>query len=469
MADEEEWTTLKGERALALWRKGRSAWLSRINQNAKVTFDFSDIDFSREPTEDRNVSFDEYQFGEGEVYFWGTKFGNKDLTFFNARFGKKRVYFQKADFGRGRASFALTQFGEGGVSFDEAIFGAGEVSFSCAKFGERLTSFLKTQFGDGQLAFENAEFGENGVSFYGARFGNGDVSFENTLFGKGDVSLQDTTFGTGQVSFEGARLQGNLKIAPLESRKTVWSFRDCSFGGRTEFLLENGAEAVTQFDLRGARFDSSLTLRGAFGSVPDFRRSKVTHHVDLSEFSVTLRRKPKWKWLPWLSKVAEDKEDGARLRRLKEIAEGAKDHQKALEFAADENRANRWIKTGKLASVLDLAFSGFSNYGQSIMRPILWLAGVLALAMLLFLILATTTQADGMIDWAQRIGQSVKLSFSNSVPFLPHARDFGLTSKKALFGEHPSLWVDAIVAIQGILSFVFLFLIGLGLRNRFRL
>jgi len=446
MADDEEWALLNDPQVLILWRKGRSAWNSRIAKTPEVVIDFFNTDFSLERSGGQGINFDAHWFGKGKVSFWEARFGDGDASFDDSQFGDGGVSFRGVQFGNGRVTFNRARFGAGEILFKDIQFGSGTVSFEMVQFGAGPISFRAGQFGDGQLSFNYAEFGDKGVSF------------------------QDTKFGTGEVSFEGARLQGNLTIAPLESRKTIWSFRDCSFGGRTEFLLESGAEAVTQFDLRGARFDSSLTLRGAFGSVPDFRRSKVTHHVDLSEFSVTLRRKPKWKWLPWLSKVAEDKEDGARLRRLKEIAEGAKDHQKALEFAADENRANRWIKTGKLASVLDLAFSGFSNYGQSIMRPVLWLVSVFGLATLLFAIAATAPlQPDGTVDWWQRIDQSSKLALSNSVPFLQQIRELGSLPRKALFGPDPGWRFIAIAGLHGFISFVFLFLIGLGLRNRFRL
>ena len=57
-------------------------------------------------------------------------------------------------------------------------------------------------------------------------------------------------------------------------------------------------------------------------------------------------------WPPKLSLVAEDPQDGARLRRLKEIAETNKDHQAALRFSADENRAKRWIETSWFGSLV---------------------------------------------------------------------------------------------------------------------
>tara|TARA_R110000744_G_scaffold378387_1_gene494446 strand:+ start:124 stop:309 length:186 start_codon:yes stop_codon:yes gene_type:complete len=61
------------------------------------------------------------------------------------------------------------------------------------------------------------------------------------------------------------------------------------------------------------------------------------------------------------------------------------------------------------------------------------------------------------------------LSVSNSLPFLPQSRDLRTDALKALYPGDPGFWIDALMIGQGVFSFVFLFLIGLGLRNRFRL
>lgn len=98
---------------------------------------------------------------------------------------------------------------------------------------------------------------------------------------------------------------------------------------------------------------------------------KLRPQSELSGLTLNLRRvTPSWSWPPLLSKIVDDPEDGARLRRLKEIAENNRDHRAALRFSAGENRALRWRETGWFASVIDMMFSGFSDYGQSIWRPV---------------------------------------------------------------------------------------------------
>ena len=220
--------------------------------------------------------------------------------------------------------------------------------------------------------------------------------------------------------------------------------------------------------LQGASFNGPLTLQGNLSVVPDLRATRYTHQVELSDLKVKLPRiSPKLGWPPKLSRVAQDPQDGPKLRRLKEIAETNKDHQAALRFSADENRAKRWIETSWFGSVLDMAFSFFSNYGQSILRPSFWLGVIFALSMYAYKAKQLPKLAtDGWADWAQ----TALLSASNSLPFLPQSRELRTGALKALYDTtDPSSFIDALMITQGVLSFVFLFLIGLGLRNRFRL
>ena len=116
---------------------------------------------------------------------------------------------------------------------------------------------------------------------------------------------------------------------------------------------------------------------------------------------------------------------------------------------------------------LDMAFSAFSNYGQSILRPSFWLGVIFALSMYAYKAKQLPKLAtDGWADWAQ----AALLSASNSLPFLPQSRELRKGALQALYDTtDPSSFIDALMITQGVLSFIFLFLIGLGLRNRFRL
>jgi len=228
----------------------------------------------------------------------------------------------------------------------------------------------------------------------------------------------------------------------------------------------------------GATFGGPLIVKGAVLAPPDLRGVKTSHHVDLSGLEVSLRRKwPSLRWPPVLSKIADDTEDAARFRRLKEIAEANRDHDAALRFAADENRVNRWNRTPWFASVLDMLFSGISDYGSSIWRPSVTLVLQIPLFAMLYVVLASGLTFDSikpdaiMVTIATIEGweQAGTLALSNTVPFLPQTLASRIEMTTVLFGDHPGFWVHATMITQGLFSFVLIFLIGLGLRNRFRL
>ncbi len=341
----------------------------------------------------------------------------------------------------GRLSFSGYHFGDGHVSFSNAIFGGGNVDFSWATHGEGYVLFHLTTFGDGKLDFFSATLGR--------------------------LNFQDTTFAKIKIDFTLAKLK-ELIFNPAAMDSSHIKARNISVKIRATFVFDRFADNLDSFDLQGASFDGPLTIAGNMRNVPDLRATRYTHQVDLSVLKVKLRRTHQAiKSFKRFSAKAEHLEDAARLRRLKEIAETNKDHQAALRFSADENRARRWIETSWFGSVLDMAFSACSNYGQSILRPFVALFVLAVASMGLYKKLAVTTE----IAWwtGPGWGQSLLLSISNSLPFLPQSRGLREDALKALYPGDPSLWVDALMIGQGVLSFAFLFLIGLGLRNRFRL
>ncbi|WP_417805934.1 pentapeptide repeat-containing protein [Thalassospira lucentensis] len=500
--NKQELPTLEGKAALDLWRKGRDAWNLWITQHPGWDINFNRIDFSAERRSDGNLSFKGYHFGNNGLDFFETRFGNGNVDFSDADFGNSQVNFVKTTFGNGYVNFSKATFGDGSVNFVKASFGEGDVNFSESTFGKGNANFSQADFGDGSVNFSRTNFGGE-VNFISTIFGNGEVNFEKATFGGGKIQFMETnfgdgnanfseaTFGDGNVNFFGATLsEGHLNLEKAifgkgivvfsHANLTMLLFRPNPFGPKAIegeglsikrlaiFVFPDSSDKLESFGLQGASFGGPLFLSGNLGIVPDLLSTKSSHQVELSELKVKLRRSwQRFSWPPKLSRVTEDHEDSARLRRLKEIAEANRDHQAALRFSADENRARRWIETSWFGSVLDMAFSAFSDYGQNILRPFLALLAISVASMGLYKIIAAATfaafwQGPG---W----GQSALLSISNSLPFLPQSRDFRADALKALYPDDPSLTVDALMITQGTLSFVFLFLIGLGLRNRFRL
>lgn len=452
---QEQRKTLKGSDALELWRNGADTWNKWIEQHPGTDISFNGVDFSPERNEEGNLSFAGYQFGDGNVYFSRAKFGNGGVDFRDAQFGKGTVSFFEATFGNGDVSFARASFKDGNLMFHSMTFGKGGINFSHAIFGNCTVDFSGATFGESSVIFFLTVFSDSRINFVGTEMSKGNIVFAKPAFDNSDLCFNHAT--VEQLTFEPDRIgRGNVLAEGLSVRR------------RAEFIFPPSAIELKSLNLHGSSFDGQLILQGNLSIIPDLRATRYSHQVDLSALKVILPRV--WKFLSWppsLSRVAAIPEDSSKLRRLKEIAETNKDHQAALRFSAEENRAKRWIETSWFGSILDATFSYCSDYGQSILRPFSALTALVVASIGIYKKLAATIDVEWWMDpgW----GQSLLLSISNSLPFLPQSRDLRIGALKALYDANPGLWVDIIMIGQGALSFIFLFLIGLGLRNRFRL
>ena len=142
--------------------------------------------------------------------------------------------------------------------------------------------------------------------------------------------------------------------------------------------------------------------------------------------------------------------------RLKELAKANENHRQALEFHILERRLHRkltpWRKEW-FAQIFDMAFDCTSEYGSSIGRPFFcWLA-VMGIFGLIYAFCIPDT--------------NLKEAFTASLIFSAPV----ITSVKSLLPDafsNASLGLTLVVYFQSILSLIFLFLIGLGFRNRFK-
>lgn len=210
------------------------------------------------------------------------------------------------------------------------------------------------------------------------------------------------------------------------------------------------------------RFDGVVVLKGHFAKAPDLRSTIMQGHVDLQHLTIKDRPPDPGKVNEEGPKVAKDKE--AILRRLKELAEGSRHHEAALNFFALERRAKRWHQLSKAASALEWVYDALSQYGQSIGRPILGLVVTLAVFAALYAFASDTGQPHGLLA-----ANAALASVTNTLPFVPAALDIRREVFDDLFIRDVPEIVQAVRLLNGLLGFVFLFLIGLGLRNRFRL
>ena len=199
------------------------------------------------------------------------------------------------------------------------------------------------------------------------------------------------------------------------------------------------------------RLTGTFILEGNFTCVPDLRSTVMAAHVDLETSFIDppryKRRFPAFAFPRPAAHLA------APLRRLKELAEQNRHHEAALRFFALERRDMRWTTSLSAgASGLDWFYDMACVYGQSVMRPAAILVGLFAVFAGVY----------GVLDPCLGVwGAAVKSAYY-TVPFvfIKSARPAA-----AMFSDP----VHALTMAQQGFSFIFLFLLGVSLRNRFRL
>jgi hypothetical protein len=98
-----------------------------------------------------------------------------------------------------------------------------------------------------------------------------------------------------------------------------------------------------------------------------------------------------------------------------------------------------------------------SDYGKSIVLPVVWI----------FILIFFFALAYNQVPWIsshENSYYSFKLSFANFLPFVPTSKSI---IGSILDGHKISIYLQALMIFQNILSAGMLFLLGLGLRNIF--
>ncbi|MEO1731047.1 MAG: pentapeptide repeat-containing protein, partial [Pseudomonadota bacterium] len=421
------------------------------------------------------IDFREFHFPDGAI------------SFNRATFGEGYVSFDFATFGEGDVRFVKANFGEGYVSFYYAIFGKGDVRFDHANFGEGYVDFRRAIFGEGNVSFNRATFGEGYVSFEKATFGEGDVWFHNTVLGKekGDVDFSWASFGRGAVSFGNLAFAGTARFTELENVEqcTRFSFEGCSFDKL--FTFSHEGRIGCPLDLRRTKLAHTLVVHDihcdyAKTPQPDwtarlsnclFARPLWPHPFDKQKKKHLPYSKPSWEW----RKTATYREDSQRFRRLKELAASSHNHAKTLEFNAQEKRSRRGNEEMWLGeATLDLLYATLSNYGRSVLRPLIALGALWGLFSALFWwarvpFTEFTDKSFALVEGQTRSGLTAfNYAASNLLSFIPTGRTARTQGEDLLFGGIVPDWIVFVGGVQSLLSVILLFLLGLALRNMFR-
>ncbi len=353
------------------------------------------------------------------------------------------------------------------------------VNFPKIIAGKNLTaiSFRDFRFPNGEVNFIECDFSCHAVYFENCSFGNGDVNFQGTNFGDGLIFLAEMSFGDGDTSFSRTKFgKGSVFLDGTDFGKGTVQFSDSSFEGTSRFNNLKNLNNLDSLSFKYATFEGPLDI-SSNGSMPfliDLMHTKTSHHVSLSGVKCTLPREAKRKsWFlsngDWTTqKTAIDKEDEGRARRLKELAEANKDHHKAKEFHIMEMQAARTHKFPyDFLFKSEFWYEKLSDYGRSITRPLWWMAGIWW-TWSIFYLFASFLEI-GKALWPQAAVYSAAQMFA----FIPSSRGARNDVGDALFCAEKDCalpeWIYLLTFSQSILALILLFLLGLGLRHRYRI
>ncbi len=348
------------------------------------------------------------------------------------------------------------------ANFDRAIFGD-DVKMSDQTRFYAQASFDKATF-EGGFFSDRAQF-DAPVSFAGAQFLQG-ATFIGTQF-KGGASFANVTFQP-HVMFNDSKFEDRYfgdSFAP----SSLTGFQNTKFLGRASFrnvvfgnTHNEGSRRLSparRADFSGAIFESTTDFRKAsFGGAPAFFNATLHEDTDFSQidwstadgrdFSVDYAIRA-WERLELIMSLLEKPFDRHQFFRLKMRARRRKD--------------------GALLNAVNWLFEKTADYGWGLRRAVAsWLGHWFVFAM----VLCVNAWANSCsIAFGEIARASFATSFANAHAFLfLTATDGYLEDSLRLLQENDG-WglVAGVGVVQAILGPIFLFLLLLTLRNRFRL
>jgi Pentapeptide repeats (9 copies) len=432
---------------LALATKGYEAWNDwRKNFKTKDLTPFNCVDFSHTDFRLlRNINFAKFEFGESAnfsnctfgfgVDFWGALFDRK-ANFYCCTFGQNASFFA-AYFGYG-VNFIGCDF-HGAASFQGAIFdrwadfsGAyfnGSVDFSAMEWGE-LKNFLGEYFVDRKALAES--FALSPLTFKAIRFSG--VSFKSYAKFNGRKFLGNTNFGTPE--FDGEPFSNKI---PIRNQDGIL-VRDKLTGKVQEesLYLENShtTNVITRFFVAPTFYDCELSQNISFENVA----------------------------FPMPKGAFEDARAYRALKLSFSKQQAAREEQRffKLEMAEDAARTSDWRER-----ILYKIYWTLSGYGLSITRPFYILLLTLLLSSIVYG--AISWETNCLYNLCDFNSAWIEYSLLQSLP-LPGLDKLSDAASITLFGKgFSSIWLTLTVILHKAVSLLALFLIGLGLRNLFKL
>lgn len=409
-----------------------------------------------------------YSVFEGSVDFSDAKF-TQEVSFFSSEF-KNHVLFEGVRF-ENSVYFAHTTC-ENTVDFLASTFCGtlacigckfdGELSFGLCRFQSRVdlkqtnfreeVDFREVTF-DADIDFLNSCF-EDYATFKSVEFRKA-ARFDNTTF-KGIADFQESQF-KGSTDFQSVTFEESGLFGSAIFTKPT-RFTDAVFQGAASF---NSAQIGQAFDLSGAQFYEVPDFRQAhFEEAPLFDNVCITrHNFEYSRANNDLKH-----------------EFTAKYRALKRLAIQGHDHKHEVEFFAEELRSKRLMvdKRWRWDWILSGIFQLTSDYGRSILRPFVFWLLVVGLSATTYLLTAKQSATNVPLQCVKNDGwqwvSAIQLAIGKGLLFPGVAdRTLIMQAYDCLYGSTIPTLTSAVLGLQTLVSSALLFLILLGIRNRFKL
>ena len=424
------------------------------------------VDFSGHTFDEERVRFERYCF-PGDAKFRGAKFKNA-ATFYGAVF-------------HGWADFSDAEF-DGDSRFGEAIF-HGAASFNNMKAVDSF-SLVGTVFHN-QASFGQARFSGD-VHFNTGQFhGHTDFSYASFL----DRAVYWRSEFHDTVRFWGAEFRHSVDFNATEFRAAA-DFINCRFSGATLFFRSVFHDRA---EFRAIQVSGMFSLaESEFSRLPAFSEAHFLEAPALDEVDLNFER------FQAERVTATETSLSLRWRALRKVAQQGRDDERALSFFKAEvlSRRHREDKIWHLRLWVGLLYQAMSDFGLSIGRPILWLAGTYVFFSLGYLLPAVVTSGvpAGFCSMACKAAAGHKLTaalivslhYTSPFTLLGHSELvkgnavclYGSGEGGAAFpdGVPAELttaaipaWLHAAGALQFLISSVLIFLILLAIRNLFRI
>lgn len=351
---------------------------------------------------------------------------------------------------------------------------------ACCKAEIRIEGWFTHLNANSLRCFREAKF-DGSVISQTARFSRADFCAPATFQGvgfSGRASFLKATFRAG-VDF-------SAKVNGEDDRD---AFGAVSFQA-TRFLAVPGSHTCATFD--GRRFNGLTTFDGSvFRGVPRFY--EVEFHEDVSIRYARFERAPRRDWRQYLTefkrhktlpiairatlntwnKTQQQYENGYRSLKMRMSEVGAaRDEQRflALELRARRMRFDPEVQP--LESSISLLYDFTSLYGESIVRPLVATAALVAAA--------TCLNYQGTpveVGWAQAFDFALQQVFrpfsvwSDKGDTILAAEHSGLDALFGPVGEdiRATPWLKLVASIQSLGCLTLLFLSALAIRRRFRM